>query len=440
VADDQLKGLLSTGEVVLISTRQHWVAAVRFALRPILIFLGGVALWIINAWLDFPSDSFFDFINDVVGWIVIALIVVSIIWLPIDLVRWWSRRYVLTNRRAIRSYGVIRKTSLDTSLEQINDIGLTESFIGRRLGYADLTLYTASNSSNEVYDQLIDGIQFKKAVLDAKEAIRLGHPLEALTDGFVVKGGTNEASRRADGTVQAEAAAMAAAADTAIPSAEPGLATPSGGADASASAASAEGTTAPALGTAAPIAAAAGAVMASEAAPEPVAEPEMAPAPPFVPVPESAPGSGSGPGSEAAFSPEMPPEPEDGAASAGAAAPPPVAETIIEAAPAPALVVEPPPAPEPEPEPPAEPEPEPEPMDLPGTDEPEVEPEPMDLPGADEPELQTARTDAPRGDEPAVESEPMDGGAEEPELETAPMDAPDAVVEPDPTRRKTRPA
>jgi hypothetical protein len=48
VAQDQLKDLLSTGEVVLISTRQHWVAALRFALRPILIGLAGVALWIIN--------------------------------------------------------------------------------------------------------------------------------------------------------------------------------------------------------------------------------------------------------------------------------------------------------------------------------------------------------------------------------------------------------
>ena len=181
-----------------------------------------MALWLINGWLDFDDDGFLNIINELVRWIVVIMIVVSIIWLPIDLVRWWSRRYVLTNRRVIRSYGVLRKTSLDTSIEQINDIGLTTSFLGQRLGYADLTLYTASNTSNEVYDQLIDGVQFKKAVLDAKEAIRAGHPLQALPDGFVVKGGTNEASQRADGKIQAEDAAMAAAADTAVPSADAG--------------------------------------------------------------------------------------------------------------------------------------------------------------------------------------------------------------------------
>ena len=133
-----MQGLMSTGEVVLISTRQHWVAALRFALRPILIGLGAVVLWLINQWLDFDDDSIFNVINQLVYWLVVIMIVVSLIWLPVDLVRWWSRRYVLTNRRAIRSYGVIRKTSLDTSLEQINDIGLTISFFGQRLGYADL--------------------------------------------------------------------------------------------------------------------------------------------------------------------------------------------------------------------------------------------------------------------------------------------------------------
>jgi hypothetical protein len=190
-----------TGEVTLIETRQHWIAAVRFALRPILIALAAVGLWILNSWLDFDDASFFNVINELVRWIVIILLVIAVVWLPIDLVQWFTRKYVLTNRRATRSYGLIRKHSLDTSLEQINDIGLTQSFLGRQLGYADLELFTASGAANETWDQLIDGPQFKVAVLEAKEALRRGQPMRALPDGFVVKGGTNEASRRAAGTV-----------------------------------------------------------------------------------------------------------------------------------------------------------------------------------------------------------------------------------------------
>jgi membrane protein YdbS with pleckstrin-like domain len=347
VADDQMKGLLSTGEVVLISTRQHWVAALRFALRPILIGLGAVALWFINGWLDFDDDGFLNIINELVRWIVIVMIVVSIIWLPIDLVRWYTRRYVLTNRRVIRSYGLLRKASLDTSIEQINDIGLTTSFIGQRLGYADLTLFTASNTSNEVYDQLIDGVQFKKAVLDAKEAIRAGHPLEALPDGFVVKGGTNEASQRADGKIQAEAAALAAAADTAVPSAD------------------------------------AGAVATPVVAPEPA--PALAPVPQPAHVPPPAPVTATI--VEATPPPELMVQAEPARAPVVEAQPAPALVVEPEPEPAPSVVVEPEPEPKPEPEsepePKPEPEPEPAPMDLPGAEEPESEP--MDLPGAEEP-------------------------------------------------------
>jgi hypothetical protein len=400
VADERMDGLLSTGEVVLVSTRQHWVAAVRFALRPILIFLGGVALWLINSWLDFADDSFLNIINEAVRWIVVLMIVVSVIWLPVDLVRWWSRRYVLTNRRAIRSYGVIRKTSLDTSIEQINDIGLTTSFLGQRLGYADLTLYTASNSSNEVYDQLIDGIQFKKAVLDAKEAIRAGAPLQELPAGFVVRGGTNEASRRADGKVQAEAASEGAGAA--------GAGAAAGAAGAAVAGAAVAGAAAEAdSGSPHSIAAASAAVPAATEAAATV-EPAAAEA-----------GAGGGAAAASAFT-----ETET--------TPAPMAETIVEATPAPTLVVEPEPVPTPEAAFAAAPEPEPEPVSEPApaiAAAPEPEPEPVSEPApaiaaAPEPEPEPAP-------EPVPERVPMPEPEPEPEVVPKPRRKAEPVPEPE---------
>lgn len=200
VAQRYIEGLLSRGEVVLVDTRQHWVAALKYALKPILLVGAIVLLAILNGILDF------DFINQVVSWILIVMVIVAVIWLPINLTQWYSRKYVLTNRRAMRMSGVLRKTSFDSSLEQINDIALDQSFIGRQLNYANLTLFTASDTANEQYEQLIDGLQFKKAVLDAKEGIRRDHPLTELPPGFIVTGGTNEASLRADGKLQEAAA------------------------------------------------------------------------------------------------------------------------------------------------------------------------------------------------------------------------------------------
>jgi membrane protein YdbS with pleckstrin-like domain len=195
VTDSFLSNLLASGEVVLIETRQHWVAAIRYTLRPIVILLIAAFLVLFNNWLGW-NDGILGTLNQLILWVAVLLFVVSLVWLPIDLVRWWSRRYVLTSRRAMRMDGVLRKRSFDSSLEQINDIRTEQSFLGRTLGYADLTIYTASDAANEVYDQLLDGLQFKKAVLEAKEAIRAGNLLTELPEDFVVRGGTNEASIR----------------------------------------------------------------------------------------------------------------------------------------------------------------------------------------------------------------------------------------------------
>jgi hypothetical protein len=206
VAQDYVKGLLSTGEVVLIDTRQHWMALVRFALKPILLMGLVVLLILVNQWLDF-GDGILGILNELIHIILVVAIMVSVVWLPVDVVRWRSRHFVLTNRRAMRLDGMFRKRSFDSSLEQINDISFTQSVLGRSMGYADLTILTASGAANESYEQLMDGLQFKKAVLDAKEAIRLESPLQELTEGFIVKGGTNLASLRADGKLEEAAVA-----------------------------------------------------------------------------------------------------------------------------------------------------------------------------------------------------------------------------------------
>ena len=201
MAKPYVQELLGTTEVLLIETRQHWMAAIRFAMRPIIIALIGLGLLALNNIFAFNDDQFLSFLNDLIQWAVVILFLVSIVWIPVDLIRWDSRRYVLTNRRSLRVEGVLRKSSIDSSIEQITDIGLVEPTMGRFMGYANLTLYTASEAANEQYEQLLDGLQYKKAVLDAKEAIRVGSPLSELAPDFIVKGGTNEASMRADGKI-----------------------------------------------------------------------------------------------------------------------------------------------------------------------------------------------------------------------------------------------
>ena len=86
----------------------------------------------INNWLRFDALSI---INDLIELAAAILIIVSVVWLPIDLIRWDTRRYALTNRRAIRTEGLFRRSTFDSSLEQINDIAVVETTVGRLLRY-----------------------------------------------------------------------------------------------------------------------------------------------------------------------------------------------------------------------------------------------------------------------------------------------------------------
>ena len=324
MANSTVKDLLGSTEVVLIDTRQHWMAAIRFALRPIAIGLIGLGLLALNSLFSFNDDQFLSFINDLITWVVVILFLVAVVWIPVDLIRWDSRHYVLTNRRTMRVEGVLRKSTIDSSLEQVTDISLVETTFGRLFGYADLTIFTASEAANEEYRQLLDGLQFKKAVLDAKEAMRTGAPVTALPPDFIVKGGTNEASMRADGKIVDDEPEQPAAAAAASPEPEPMASAPAE----------------------APV------VEPAAAAPEPAvaAAPEPEPEPEPEPV-EPEPVATAEPLGQPALVAEAEPEPQPDAA------PEPEAEAE-----------KPEPAPEPEPEPEAEaekpepaPEPEPEP-------------------------------------------------------------------------------
>ena len=120
------------------------------------------------------------------------MIIVSVIWLPVNLVQWDTRRFVLTNRRSMRMQGLLRKSTFDSSLEQINDIAIGETTLGRMLGYSSLTLYTASDQANETYNSCsMASVQEGRA--RCQGGYPPGPPLTELPEGFVVQGGTNEA-------------------------------------------------------------------------------------------------------------------------------------------------------------------------------------------------------------------------------------------------------
>jgi hypothetical protein len=153
--------LLSEGEDVILRTRQHWLALLVKAGYPILLFIAGIVLLFLSQYVT-------GTVHDIVGYAVIAAIVISLLWLAKVYITWYSEDYLVTNRRVLKVEGIINKRSADSSLEKINDAVLEQDLLGRMLNYGDLDILTAADVAVDRYRMLNRAPQFKREMLNQK--------------------------------------------------------------------------------------------------------------------------------------------------------------------------------------------------------------------------------------------------------------------------------
>lgn len=153
--------LLGENEVVVLAARQSWVVLLRDALINLLIAIVILAL----AFVITGST------RDNLGWFTMLLLLIPagrFIW---EFIRWANREYIVTNRRVIQVEGTINKNVIDSSLEKVNDVRLTQSVLGRMLNYGDVEILTASELGSNLFQRIASPIKFKTAMLNEKEKL-----------------------------------------------------------------------------------------------------------------------------------------------------------------------------------------------------------------------------------------------------------------------------
>jgi hypothetical protein len=161
--------LLASGERIVRVAHQHWFVLIwraRWAILAVIIAALAGGFRALN-----NKES--GFLWDLIGWIVLALLVVGVASFIWGLLTFRSQEFVITSRRIIHAEGVINKRATDSSLEKINDAVLVESVFGRIFGFGDLEVLTAAESGIERLDKLRDAKDFKKAMLEAKHELEL---------------------------------------------------------------------------------------------------------------------------------------------------------------------------------------------------------------------------------------------------------------------------
>ena len=169
--------LLTDGEVIILRSRQHWMALVIRARNAFLLWLIGLLIIVAILWFkELQGEAARNILS-------VASSVLIVIGVAIFAYRAWqffSQDYVVTNRRLLKVTGILTKRSADSSLEKINDAILSQTIIGRALNYGNLEILTASDQSVDKYYMLKDPITFKKSILTAKHDLEMSFAYQPL--------------------------------------------------------------------------------------------------------------------------------------------------------------------------------------------------------------------------------------------------------------------
>lgn len=177
MSETYLHSLLGEREKIIRISHQHWF--VLFSA----IFFEIVLILIIFAVCVALSVS----INATQPGIVIIIVAVSFIALLIplgtmirDILIWSNHMFIVTNRRIMQITGIFNKSVMDSSLEKVNDVKMSQTALGRMFNYGDVEILTASELGVNLFRKIEDPVGFKTAMLNAKDQLEHGPDSPAL--------------------------------------------------------------------------------------------------------------------------------------------------------------------------------------------------------------------------------------------------------------------
>jgi len=154
-----LNSLLGDNEKLLLVTRQHWfVLFGNILLEIIFIIILMVAVTIALVMSPFIA----------IGYVILLIPLGSMVR---DILIWYNRQYIVSNRRVMQVNGIINKNVIDSSLEKVNDVKMSQSFFGRIFNYGSVEILTASELGVNLFQRIEDPVHFKTAMLNAKEKL-----------------------------------------------------------------------------------------------------------------------------------------------------------------------------------------------------------------------------------------------------------------------------
>ena len=100
----------------------------------------------------------------VLGWILIGIGIAAYM-----MIRKWTTEIVVTSERFVYKTGWIARKTQEVNLEKIEEVNLTQSVLGRLLGYGNLRIQGTGVGAIDL-PQIDAPLRLRKHITDAKEA------------------------------------------------------------------------------------------------------------------------------------------------------------------------------------------------------------------------------------------------------------------------------
>jgi len=162
-----IESLLARNERIAFATHQHWIVLLRAFIANLFLCILIVAVVVALYVLPLPPSRFLTLFR----LLPLVLLLIPFIRMGIKIIKWWNESYIITNRRVIQTEGIINKHVIDSSLEKVNDVVLTQSALGRMLGYGDVEILTASEIGANRFERISGPVRFKTEKLNQKESM-----------------------------------------------------------------------------------------------------------------------------------------------------------------------------------------------------------------------------------------------------------------------------
>ncbi|MEQ1873158.1 MAG: PH domain-containing protein [Ilumatobacteraceae bacterium] len=92
--------------------------------------------------------------GDVLKLVLIALLILSALWVIIRYLKWITTNFVMTSQRLIFRQGIIAKSGIEIPLDRVNNVNFNQSIFERILGAGDLLIESGGEDGQQRFTDI----------------------------------------------------------------------------------------------------------------------------------------------------------------------------------------------------------------------------------------------------------------------------------------------